>query len=473
MDCRKSCWLILGFVLICLCANRGKAISNLADNQTSESDLVTQLPGQPQVGFNHYAGHVTVDEKGGRALFYWFYEAFSEKEQKPLLLWLNGGPGCSSVGYGATQEIGPFIVDPSGSTLSFNEYAWNNVSNILFVESPVGVGFSYTNQSSIYDILGDNLTAFDTFSFLQNWFTRFPEYKQHDFYIGGESYGGHYVPQLAEVIYDFNNRTTQTDRINLKGFLVGNPETHNGYDWKGNMDYAWSHGLISDETYNIIVNNCNFFVNNTFDNDKCNEAVNETLTQSDQVDRYSLYTPKCLVDSSTSTKANTKNLLKRRRLSTGSQSSYDPCEDNYSVKYYNRKDVQNALHATRGGEFVQWTPCNDSLFGNWKDAPDSILPIYQKLIAGGLRIWVYSGDTDARVSLISTRYAIDQLNLTINNPWGPWFHEQQVAGWTQDYVGLKYSTFYGVGHDVPNFYRDRALVFFTAFLSGAPLPDKR
>lgn len=239
------------------------------------------------------------------------------------------------------------------------------------------------------------------------------------------------------------------------------------------MDYAWSHGFISDETYNTIVNNCNFFVNNTFDNQTCNEAVNETLTQSNQVDRYSLYTPKCLVDSTTSAKANTKNLLKRRRLSTGSQSSYDPCEDNYSVKYYNREDVQNALHVTRGGEFVQWTPCNDSLFGNWKDAPDSILPIYQKLIAGGLRIWVYSGDTDARVSLISTRYAIDQLHLPINKTWGPWFHDQQVAGWTQDYVGLKYSTFYGVGHDVPNFYRDRALVFFTAFLSGAPLPDKR
>eukprot|EP00253_Pinus_taeda_P031234 PITA_31234 len=400
MACTKICWIILGFVLSCLCANQGEAISNLTVNQASELDKVTQLPGQPKVGFNHYAGHVTVDEKGGRVLFYWFYEASSQKENKPLVLWLNGGPGCSSVGYGATQEIGPFLVDPSGTTLSFNEYAWNNEANLLILESPIGVGFSYTNTSSVYDILGDNLT-------------------------------GHYVPQLAEVIYDFNNKSLpQTNRINLKGFMVGNPETHTDYDWKGNMDYAWSHGIISEETYKVILSNCDFFANNTWDNKICDAAVKETLAQSDQIDKYSLYKPKCLVNATTST----TNPLKRR-LSTASRSSYDPCLDNYAIKYYNRPDVQNALHATQGGKLVQWAPCNYTLFDNWKDSPDSVLPIYQKLIAGGLRIW--------------------------------------VAGWTQDYEGLKFSTFYGAGHAVPIFDRNRALVFFRAFLSGAPLPDKR
>lgn len=54
-------------------------------------DLVTNLPGQPQVDFQHYAGYVTVNETNGRALFYWFYEAMTKPEEKPLVLWLNGG----------------------------------------------------------------------------------------------------------------------------------------------------------------------------------------------------------------------------------------------------------------------------------------------------------------------------------------------------------------------------------------------
>ncbi|KAL6992612.1 Serine carboxypeptidase-like 31, partial [Sarracenia purpurea var. burkii] len=94
-------------------------------NSLGSKDLVTNLPGQPKVDFLHYSGYVTVNEKNGRALFYWFYEASTLPDEKPLVLWLNGGPGCSSVGYGATQEIGPFIVDTDGHALILNPYAWN------------------------------------------------------------------------------------------------------------------------------------------------------------------------------------------------------------------------------------------------------------------------------------------------------------------------------------------------------------
>ncbi|XLU27866.1 hypothetical protein S245_063932, partial [Arachis hypogaea] len=80
----------------------------------------------------------------------------------------NTGPGCSSVGYGATQEIGPFLVDSDGQGLKFNNLSWNQEANILFLESPVGVGFSYSNTSSDYDQLGDQKTANDAYTFLHN-----------------------------------------------------------------------------------------------------------------------------------------------------------------------------------------------------------------------------------------------------------------------------------------------------------------
>lgn len=93
------------------------------------SDRITELPGQPKnVGFAQYSGYVTVNEQAGRALFYWLVEtpASRKPESRPLVLWLNGGPGCSSVAYGAAEEIGPFHIRPDGKTLYLNPYSWSN-----------------------------------------------------------------------------------------------------------------------------------------------------------------------------------------------------------------------------------------------------------------------------------------------------------------------------------------------------------
>jgi serine carboxypeptidase-like clade 2 len=94
---------------------------------TREADMIAALPGQPpRVNFDQYSGYVTVSEQHGRALFYYFVESPYEAASKPLVLWLNGGPGCSSLGAGAFQELGPFRVNPDGKTLSRNRHAWNN-----------------------------------------------------------------------------------------------------------------------------------------------------------------------------------------------------------------------------------------------------------------------------------------------------------------------------------------------------------
>ncbi|GKV18643.1 hypothetical protein SLEP1_g28992 [Rubroshorea leprosula] len=205
-------------------------------------DMVTNLPGQPAVDFRHYVAYVTVDEKNGRTLFYWFYEATTRPDEKTLVLWLNGGPGCSSVGYGATQEIGPFLVDIEGNGIKFNNYSWNKEANMLFLESPIRVGFSYTNTSTDYDNLGDAFTANDAYTFLHKWLLKFPSYRTRTFYIAGESHAGKYVPELAELIIDKNSDPSLY--IDLKGILLGNPETSSAEDWRGLVDYAWSHTVV-------------------------------------------------------------------------------------------------------------------------------------------------------------------------------------------------------------------------------------
>ncbi|OMP05741.1 Peptidase S10, serine carboxypeptidase [Corchorus olitorius] len=356
-----------------------------------EADRVVRLPGQPPVEFKQYAGYVTVNESHGRALFYWFFEAVRKPEKKPLVLWLNGGPGCSSIGYGEAEELGPFFPQKDLQTLKLNRYSWNKAANLLFVESPVGVGFSYTNTSSDINQLGDSITAKDAYKFLVNWFKRFPQYKSHDFYISGESYAGHYVPQLAEAIFDSNKQAPKADYINLKGFMIGNALLDDETDQKGMIDYAWDHAVISDRVYEDVKAKCNFSLPNV--SDDCNTALNAYFAVYRIIDMYSLYAPDCVSNSSSSRQRRPIQGVAPKMFSQfdgwhKKPAGYDPCASDYTEIYFNKPDVQAALHANVTKMGYNWTHCSDVIV-NWNDAPASMLPTLKKLIAGGLRIWVF------------------------------------------------------------------------------------
>ncbi|KAK4754954.1 hypothetical protein SAY87_008711 [Trapa incisa] len=439
--------------------------SALASTEPVEQELdrISALPGQPSVAFSHYSGYVTVNEEHGRALFYWLTEATTSPEKKPLVLWLNGGPGCSSVAYGASEEIGPFRINKTGSSLYMNKNSWNRVANLLFLESPAGVGFSYTNTSSDLKDSGDNRTAHDALIFLIRWMSRFPQYKHREFFIAGESYAGHYVPQLAKKVHDYNKGQPRPF-INLKGFIVGNAVTDRYYDNMGRVSYWWTHSMISDATYKSILEHCNF--SSTESSDKCNEWLSYALNHEfGNIDHYSIYTPSCLkLPNATLPVVWFGDTLWPR------VSGYDPCTENYAEKYYNRPDVQKALHANITGIPYKWTACSDALINNWKDREVSMLPTYKELISAGLRIWVFSGDTDSVVPVTSTRFSLSHLNLPVKTPWYPWYTGGQVGGWTEVYKGLTFATVRGAGHEVPLFQPKRAFVLFKSFLEGKQLP---
>ncbi|XP_073010081.1 serine carboxypeptidase 24-like [Typha latifolia] len=432
-----------------------------------DRDKIWALPGQPPVSFKQFSGYVTVNKEHGRALFYWLTEATIDADEKPLVLWLNGGPGCSSVAYGASEEIGPFRIKRNGSSLYLNKYSWNTEANILFLESPAGVGFSYTNSSSDLKTSGDERTAQDALKFLIGWFSRFPQYKNRDFYISGESYAGHYVPQLAKKIVDYNKASSE-DFINLKGFLVGNAVTDNYYDSLGTISYWWTHAMISDRTYRSILTSCNFSATKT--SNRCDDAVNFAMNHEfGDIDQYSIYTPSCSAASNSTAGRRSplrlKNTLLRRR-----SYGYDPCTENYAEKYYNRADVQKAMHANTTGIPYKWTACSDVLIKEWRDAQFSMLPTYKELIKAGLRIWMFSGDTDSVVPVTATRFSINHLRLKVKISWYPWYTGGQVGGWSEVYEGLTFASVRGAGHEVPLIQPRRAFRLFQSFLAGKPLP---
>ncbi|KAH1141266.1 hypothetical protein GYH30_032497 [Glycine max] len=464
--------LLFSFLLTTASAAAGREYSGEEAPQ-QEADRVKNLPGQPPVKFRHYAGYVKLRPNEEKALFYWFFEAQEDPSQKPLVLWLNGGPGCSSIAFGAAREIGPFLVQDK-ERVKLNKFSWNRVANIIFLEAPIGVGFSYTNNSKDLHELGDRVSAIDNYAFLFGWFKRFPNFRSHDFYITGESYAGHYVPQLADLIYEGNKDTKKGSYINIKGFMVGNAVINDITDIVGLVDYAWSHAIISNQVFAGLTRDCNFSIENQ--TRSCDLQIAKLLGAYSDIDIYSIYSPICLYDYQRPLSAKlvvAPHLLTRHDLWRTLPSGYDPCAEDLVGKYFNNKDVQKALHANITNLSYPYSLCS-SVIEKWNDSPKTILPVIQKLLRAGLRIWIYSGDADGRVPVTSTRYSIEKMRLKVKKEWRAWFVKSQVAGWTEEYEGgLTFATIRGAGHQVPVFAPEQALSLFTHFLSSQTLPSSR
>ena len=121
------------------------------------------------------------------------------------------------------------------------------MANVLYLESPVGVGFSYAANTDVYKVMGDNMTADDSLQFLLKWLDRFPEYKGREFFIVGESYAGHYVPELA---------AAKNAAINLKGIAVGNAILEFAAEQAALYEYLWQHAFLSDSAHTLIGQRC-------------------------------------------------------------------------------------------------------------------------------------------------------------------------------------------------------------------------
>ncbi|XP_050224356.1 serine carboxypeptidase-like 45 [Mercurialis annua] len=430
-------------------------------------DKIVKLPGQPEVGFNQYSGYVTVDDKNQTALFYYFAEAETDPASKPLVLWLNGGPGCSSLGVGAFSENGPFR--PNGEALVKNQYSWNREANIMYLETPIGVGFSYSTDTSSYGTVNDKITARDNLVFLQRWFVKFPQYRNRSLYITGESYAGHYVPQLAELMLEFNKKQKL---FNLKGVAVGNPVLEFATDFNSRAEFFWSHGLISDTTYKMFTSVCNYsrYVSEYYRDSVsplCSRVMGQVSRETSKfVDKYDVTLDVCI-----------SSVLSQSKILNPHQvaDNVDVCVEDETVSYLNRLDVQMALHARLVGVH-QWTVCSNILDYELLDVEKPTISIVGKLIKAGIPVLVYSGDQDSVIPLTGSRKLVhglaEELRLKTTVPYRVWFEGEQVGGWTQVYGNiLSFATIRGASHEAPFSQPERSLVLFKSFLEGRPLPE--
>ncbi|OIW14475.1 hypothetical protein TanjilG_19891 [Lupinus angustifolius] len=462
------CWFLeLLFVgsYVCLLCNVG------VEGYPTE-DLVKRLPGQPKVEFKQYAGYVDIDVKHGRSLFYYFVEADHDPDNKALTLWLNGGPGCSSIGGGAFTELGPFYPKGNGRGLRRNSMSWNRASNLLFIESPAGVGWSYSNTTSDYNT-GDASTANDMLLFFLKWYEKFPSYRLRELFLTGESYAGHYIPQLANAILDYNAHSTDF-KFNIKGVAIGNPLLKLDRDTQATYEYFWSHGMVSDEIGIAIMNDCDFddyvFENPHNLSKSCNDVISEANEiVGEYINNYDVILDVCYPSI-------VEQELRLKKMATKISVGVDVCMTYERRFYLNNPEVQKALHANRTNLPYPWSMCSGVLNYNDNDPNINILPILKRIVQNHIPVWVFSGDQDSVVPLLGSRTLIrelaHELKFKITVPYGAWFHKGQVGGWVTEYGNLlTFATVRGAAHMVPYAQPSRALHLFSSFVHGRRLPN--
>lgn len=432
-----------------------------------------------------YSGYLKTNIDGNELFYIFTPSQSSTPTTDPVLLWLNGGPGCSSI-WGMLGEVGPVTTNLFSNELTVNEHSWNKNANLIALEAPAGVGFAKTSDPA--QSFTDEKTAQGTLAALKNFFIEFPEYKENEFYISGESYAGIYIPFLSKAIIADGN-------VNLKGVLIGNGLTDFEVDTERSMvEFGYWHAVIGLETWKAFQRNCPHLEPESNDLEprnvtkRCNEIRQQIANEFTGLDPYGIYR-ECPFSANNNNNNNIINksqqhvmmntLTKiRKGISTRTTNEelepeigiWPPlCGDDYTV--YNFLNNATIKHKLGVNENVTWVQCSGDVSEHY--VMSQSLDFYQTFINEHpeLRVWFFSGENDAVLPTIGTFRWMDKLNLEIKTEFRQWHFLNQVGGHVQQYQnGLTLVTVKAAGHMVPQDQRESSFVMLTAFLNGT-LPE--
>jgi len=490
------------------------------------ADRVDSLPGFGVPPTAHYSGYIPVGNlsQSPGLLHYWLQMSENDPAHDPTVLWLNGGPGASGI-IGMLTELGQLQTIPSpgdsatrpaagaAPSLYHSLYGWTKVANLLTIEQPKGVGFSYCTGSG--SCANDDLsTAQDTYEALLGFFERYPELKANPFYITGESYAGVYIPMIMDQIDNhggipqlvgaaigngcwgsqcfYGVHEAQIDYHTFEGQDFISPATAEqiaaecGKDWLGATatEGTCAGKLSNPKCFSLLKTMCAEVGNGAFNvynmYDTCYpshglslQGVRQVLAESRRsglvVDdwRQTLHTHPALHVGSAERQAAQGEGQEgsEGREELGQLNDYACGAEGGMSKWLDDEEVQEALHVQKGGRMRY-----DSNVGDLRE-------LYKKLIAK-YKITIYSGNVDACVPTWGSEFWTRELGEPhgVVKPWHPWYSASSdpgssshvIAGYAITY-GLNNFTFVtikGAGHEVPRYKPRFALSFLTKFLSG-------
>jgi len=459
-------------------------------NAAIDDHKVTTLPGyNGALPSTHYSGYIPTGTLSGQAgqLHYWLIESTKNPSTDPIVLWLNGGPGSSSL-IGLLTENGQIVTNDDSLTqpingvpqVFLNPYAWTTTANMLYLESPKGVGFSYCEnvRTSSECVNTDESTAEDAYEFLVNFFNSFPEYKSNKFYITGESYAGIYIPMLMDQI----DQDPLKASINIAGAAIGNGcwgNTVGTCDFYSSdalsisNKFYFGHGMISQALQSEINAACRDFKQLT---PACVSKLSLAEQQMGNFDIYNIY-DECGHDDRRRTSEKT-TLMDARKIMSKSiitvesaqsftrNAGYGQALNDYTCgaetamdAWLSDSSVVAALHVKAG------TPGM-----TYKKTATDLLPLYKTLIEKH-QMLIYSGDTDACVPYVGTEQWTRGLNFTVTDDWHQWLakpdmeHSLHKAGYAVTFDKFQFITINGAGHMMPQFQPGFGLAMFQKFLA--------
>ncbi|KJZ78210.1 Pheromone-processing carboxypeptidase KEX1 [Hirsutella minnesotensis 3608] len=424
---------------------------------------VRDLPGVPKDAhpIKMHAGHIEIQPEHNGNMFFWHFQNKHIANRQRTVIWVNGGPGCSSED-GALMEIGPYRVKDE-NTLVLNNGSWNEFANLLFVDNPVGTGFSFVDTDSYVHEL--NTMADQFVMFLDRFFAIFPEYSKDDIYIAGESFAGQYIPYIAKAILDRNKRVPGLE-WSLKGLLIGNGWIAPKEQYQAYLKFAFEKNLL----------------------DKDSDIGQQLLAKQRVCDRMLAANPGHVnYDECEDVLTSMLRLASKGSGDNACLNMYDirlrdsfpSCGMNWPpdlkklVPYLRREAVTQALHVSSRRN-TGWQECNGavgSAFKSKSSAPaSSLLPA----LTPEVPILLFSGAEDLICNYIGTENMISNLQfgggkgfeVTPGN-WAPrrtWTFEGDVAGFWQEARNLTYVLYYNASHMVPFDYPRRTRDMLDRFM---------
>ncbi|KAK8765111.1 hypothetical protein V5799_032285 [Amblyomma americanum] len=376
--------------------------ASMTVSQGPPGDEILFLPGlAEQPNFKQYAGFLNVGAT--RKMFYWFVASQGSPDKDPLMLWLDGGPGCSAM-VTLLKEHGPFRVADNGKTLVANPYSWNKLASVLYLEAPAGVGFSY-DMSGNYTS-NDDSTTDDIQGALLDFFSKFPSLKNNEFYLAGKGSAATYVTMLASRLLK------DGQGINLKGYAIGNGALDFRITGNSLLFFGQYHGILDIEPER--------------NGGRKLDAAQKGWSTS-PYRRAQEFMLRCL-----NVKPWVSNLI--AAIST------TPMNSGTIIRpVWNGGELD-----LRANTLAQ----HDSLL--YATQYITVRDVIKKLVdSGRLKSLFYSGDTDMTFNVIGNQLFVESLGLETLSEYKLWKLNEQVAGYYQTYKGnVTFLTVKGAGHMV-------------------------
>lgn len=381
-----------------------------------------------------------------------FFESRNDPKNDPVILWLNGGPGCSSL-TGLFLELGPSSIDKKLKVVN-NEFSWNQNASVIFLDQPVNVGYSYSGSSVSNTIAAGK----DVYALLTLFFHQFPEYAHQDFHIAGESYAGHYIPVFASEILSHKNRN-----INLKSVLIGNGLTDGYTQYEHYRPMACGEGgypAVLDESECQSMDNalprCQSLIKNCYDSGSVWSCV-----------PASIYCNNAFIGPYQRTGQNVYDI--RGKCEDSSNLCYSAL--GWISDYLNQKEVMDTL----GAEVSSYDSCNFDINRNFLFQGDWMQPFHRLVpkILEEIPVLIYAGDADFICNWLGNKAWTEALEW----PGKKAFNKAElddltIPGGKKEYGKVKSSgnfTFmriYQAGHMVPMDQPENSLDFLNRWIAG-------